>query len=159
MKKRSPIAVFLFGFLTIIFYSWYWSVKTKGEMNKMGEKIPTAFLWLIPIVGPIWWTWKYSEGVEHVTNKEVSGVLAFILMWLLGPIGNAIVQDYFNKIGTATNQTPAAVVPGPQASVTPLSQPPLSTVSPSPAPDTQNETPQNPLPPTTTPPSSPLVGG
>ena len=153
MKKRSPIAVFLFGFLTLGLYSWYWSVKTKGEMNKMGEKIPTAFLWLIPIVGPIWWFWKYSEGVEHVTNKELSGVLAFIVLWLLGPIGNAIVQDYFNKIGTVTNQAPAAVTPGPQMGAASPMQPPTSTVPPAPAQVPQSEAPQG--PPTATPPKPP----
>lgn len=139
MKKRSPIAVFLLGLVTIGFYSWYWAVKTKTEMNSLGQKIPTAWIWLIPIVGPIWWYWKYSEGVQNVTNKEISTVLAFVVLDLLGGIGQAIIQDSFNKISIAqiasasapiVDQTPAALtqtqVPAqPVASVTtePIEQP------------------------------------
>jgi hypothetical protein len=99
MKQRSVVAVLLLPFITLGFYSWYWAVKTKGEMNAMGEKIPTAWIWLIPIIGFIWWYWEYSKGVEHVTKEKMSGVLAFILMWLLGFIGQAIIQDSFNNIG------------------------------------------------------------
>ncbi len=106
MKKRNPAAVLLIGFFTLGIYSWYWAVKTKGELNNSGaEHIPTAWIWLIPIVGTIWWYWKYSEGAEHVTSKEVSAVLAFILLWLLGPIGQAIMQNYYNKMAGA--QAPA----------------------------------------------------
>jgi hypothetical protein len=76
-------------------------------MNKLGTSIPTAWIWLIPIVGQIWWYWKYSEGVEHVTGGKMSGVLAFILLWLLGAIGQAIIQDSFNKISGAPAAAPA----------------------------------------------------
>lgn len=101
MQQRSPIAVFLLGFITCGLYSWYWAVKTKGEMNKLGESIPTAWIWLIPFIGVIWWYWKYSEGVGHVTNEKLNGVLAFILLYMLHTIGQAIIQDSFNKIEPA----------------------------------------------------------
>lgn len=104
MQQRNPIAVFLLPFITLGIYSWYWLVKTKGEMNKLGENIPTAWIWLIPIVGILWWLWKYSEGVEHVSKEKTSGVLAFILLWLLGSIGQAIIQDTFNKISAPAGQ-------------------------------------------------------
>lgn len=104
MKQRSPIAVFLFPFITFGIYSIYWMVKTKIEMNDMGESIPTAWLIIIPFVN-IWWYWKYCEGVGNVTKEKLSGVLAFILLLLLGSIGQAIIQDSFNKNVTA-------VVPG-----------------------------------------------
>jgi hypothetical protein len=113
MKNRSPISVVLLGVVTFGLYSWYWAVKTKGEMNKLGTNIPTAWIWLIPIVGQIWWYWKYSEGVEHVTGGKLSGVLAFILLWLLGGIGQAIIQDSFNKISEAPANAPAfSATPG-----------------------------------------------
>lgn len=97
MKKRSPIAVLLLPCITFSIYSLYWLVKTKGEMNKLGEKIPTALIWFIPIVGQVWWLWKYSEGVEHVTCEKLNAPVVFLLCFLLGPIGQAIVQDSFNK--------------------------------------------------------------
>jgi hypothetical protein len=107
MQQRNPIAVFLLPFVTFGIYSWYWCVKTKGEMNKLGENIPTAWVWLIPIVGTLWWLWKYSEGVEHVSKGKTSGVLTFVLLLLLGSIGQAIIQDSFNKISTAPADQPA----------------------------------------------------
>jgi hypothetical protein len=105
MKNRSPLLVFLFSFLTLGIYSIYWLVVTKDELNKSGATIPTAWLIIIPFVS-IWWLWKYSEGVEHVTNNKMSGVLAFVLMWLLGAIGYAIVQDSFNKTAAGTQAAP-----------------------------------------------------
>ena len=108
MKQRSPIAVFLLPFITFGIYSLYWEVKTKGEMNNSGAQIPTAWLIIVPFVN-IWWMWKYSEGVEKVTNEKLSGVIAFILMLLLGNIGQAIIQDSFNKVAEVAPPSPAKV--------------------------------------------------
>ncbi len=105
MKNRNPLAVFFLPFVTFGIYMLYWLVKTKGEMSSRGADIPTAWLVIVPLVN-IWWFWKYSEGVEKTTSGKMSGVLAFILLWLLGSIGAAIIQDGFNKVGQAG--TPAA---------------------------------------------------
>lgn len=111
MKNRSPAAVFLLGFITLGIYSWYWAIKTKTEMNAMGNDIPTAWIWLIPIVGSIWWYWKYCEAVENVTAGKMNGVVAFLLVYVLGLIGQAIIQDSFNRVAPATDNfagTPVA---------------------------------------------------
>lgn len=97
MKNRSPIAVLLLPFVTFGIYSIYWMVKTKIEMNEKGASIPTAWLIIVPIVN-IWWYWKYSEAVGNITKEEISGVIAFILLLLLGSIGQAIIQNSFNKV-------------------------------------------------------------
>ncbi|MDI6740368.1 MAG: DUF4234 domain-containing protein [Candidatus Edwardsbacteria bacterium] len=96
MKKRNPIAVLLLPLITFGIYAIVWYVKTKTEMVAKGAVIPTAWLLIIPLVN-IWWMWKYSEGVEKVTGAKLSGVLAFILLFFLGCIGAAIIQDSFNK--------------------------------------------------------------
>lgn len=96
MKKRSVVAVLLLSFITFYIYYLVWMVKTKNEMNSQGANIPTAWLIIVPIVG-YWWMWKWSGGVEHVTRGKTSQVIAFILIFLLGPIGAAICQDAFNK--------------------------------------------------------------
>ena len=117
MKKRNPIAVLLLPLITFGIYQWYWLVKTKGEMNRLGTvHVPTAWIWLIPVVGGIWWLWKYSEAVGNITKGAIPGILSFVLLWLLGSIGSAIIQDSFNKLnpGTATPGTdmpPAPVTP------------------------------------------------
>ncbi len=113
MKNRSPIAVFFLVIITIGIYGIVWSVKTKNEMNKLGAEIPTAWLMIVPIVN-IWWLYKYSEGAEKVTGGKMSAILAFILLWILGLIGMAILQNEFNKVGAggtagaAQPQTPPA---------------------------------------------------
>src|SRR3990167_6306356 len=106
MKQRNPIAVALLPFITFGIYSLYWSVKTKGEMNNLGApRIPTAWLLIVPIVN-FWWQWKYSQGVAHVTKGKMDAIIAFILVALLGNIGQAIIQNTFNE--TAVSGTPAA---------------------------------------------------
>ena len=101
MKQRSPIAVFLLPLVTFGIYSMYWLVKTKGELNQVNDnkpRIPTAWIWLIPVVGNIWWLWEYAGGVQKQSKGACSQALAFILLFLLGSVGQAIVQhSYYNK--------------------------------------------------------------
>jgi hypothetical protein len=87
-------------------------VSTKREMNKLGAQIPTSWLIIIPIVS-VWWMWKYSEGVERVAGGKMTAVLAFILQFLLGVIGMMIIQNEFNKLGTALLPTAAEPVASP----------------------------------------------
>ena len=98
MKNRNPLLVILLPLVTFGIYMLYWFVKTKGEMNKLGASIPTAWLIIVPFVN-IWWMWKYSEGADKVTNGQMSAVLAFVLLFLIGPIGAGIIQLEFNKLG------------------------------------------------------------
>lgn len=117
MKQRNPIAVFLLPFVTFGIYGIVWQVKTKNEMNQLGANIPTAWLIIVPFVN-FYWLWKYSEGVEKVTNGSISAVLAFVLQALLGSIGGAILQNEFNKPAAAVaGATPAPLLtPQPDAS-------------------------------------------
>lgn len=110
MKQRNPIAVALLPLVTFGIYSLVWLVKTKGEMNRQGADIPTAWLIIIPFVS-IWWTWKYSEGVQQVTGNKMSTVISFILLMLLGSIGAAVVQHTFNDNDTSEAQQPVAQTP------------------------------------------------
>lgn len=96
MNKRSVVAVILLSIVTFGIYAIVWFVKTKNEMVARGADIPTAWLMIVPIAS-IWWMWKWAGGVEHVTRGKTQQVIAFILVWLLGLIGMAIVQSSFNK--------------------------------------------------------------
>jgi membrane protease YdiL (CAAX protease family) len=108
--QRYIILVIILSLITFGIYPIYWFVVTKNEMNRSGALIPTAWLIIVPIAN-IWWMWKYSEGVEVATRKEMTGVVAFILIFLLGVIGMAIVQNSFNKVAEASGQSiPAARV-------------------------------------------------
>ena len=110
MKQRNPFAVFILTLITFGIYGIVWQVKTKNEMNNHGAQIPTAWLMIIPFVS-IFWLWKYSEGVGKVTENELSEVLAFILLILLGCIGMAIVQNSFNKVTAGPAANPTAFAP------------------------------------------------
>ena len=97
MTRRSSVLVILLTLLTFGLYGLYWMVSTKNEMNRQGAQIPTAWLMIIPLVS-IYWIWKYCEGVEQVSDRQMSGVVAFLLLFFLGAIGIAILQTQYNKI-------------------------------------------------------------
>jgi hypothetical protein len=110
MKKRNPIAVALLPFITFNIYFVYWFVVTKREMVAAGATdLPTSWLLIIPIVN-IWWMWRYSKGVEKITSGNLSGALSFVLLWLAGSIGAAIVQDSFNNSSTPTSAAPVSPI-------------------------------------------------
>jgi hypothetical protein len=157
MKKRSPVAVLLLPFVTFGIYGIYWQVKTKVEMNSVGASIPTAWLLIVPIVN-IWWLWKYSEGVDKVTNGKMSGVLAFILLFLLGFIGGAIIQSSFNQVASGAPAPAAAPMATPTTggdmAAAPGDSPmPAPDDSPAPAPS------DNPTPPPSDSPTPPPAAG
>jgi hypothetical protein len=104
MKTRNPAVVLILGLVTCLIYHIYWLVATKLEMNERGAKIPTAWLIIIPLVN-FYWLWKWAEGVQQVAGFSAAG--AFLLTWLTGPIGGAVVQSAFNKVATAPAATPA----------------------------------------------------
>lgn len=109
MTKRSVVAVILLSIVTLGIYALVWLVKTKGEMVKCGADIPTAWLLIVPIVS-IFWTWKFAGGVEHVTRGKMSQVIAFILLFVLGLIGMAIIQAELNKVEGTPGALPQARV-------------------------------------------------
>lgn len=113
VTQRNPIVVFLLPFITCGIYGWYWLVKVKGELNRSQNSvsIPTAWVWVIPFVGTIWYEWKFSEATDIVTNGRYSAPVTFILLFLLGPIGYAILQDGYNKSGSIATAPEALATP------------------------------------------------
>src|SRR5260370_41982791 len=110
MKRRSPAAPLLLPVVTFGIYSLVWLVKTKNEMNRTVDAIPTAWLLIVPIAN-IWWEWKYAVGVEQYTHRGMSRHAAFGLIFLLGPIGAATVQNAFNTVTTMPAQSSGEPVP------------------------------------------------
>ena len=130
MKNRNPIAVALLPFITFGIYGLVWQVKTKNEMNTRGADIPTAWFLIIPIVS-YYWLWKYSEGVESVTGGKITQVLSFVLVFLLGSIGAAVIQNEFNNASEQPAQPIEAAVPSPVEPVQPaVAAAPTQPVSP-----------------------------
>ncbi len=96
MKKRSPLAVLFLPIITFGIYGLVWYVSTKEEMKVLGASIPTAWLLIIPFAN-FYWLWVYSEGVETVTKKKTGHLESFLLLFFLGVIGMAIIQNKFNQ--------------------------------------------------------------
>jgi cytochrome bd-type quinol oxidase subunit 2 len=100
MTKRSVVAVILLTLFTLGIYGLVWHIKTKNEMNSTGAQIPSGWLLILGIVVfplAIYWMWKFAGGVEHVTRGKQSQAMAFVLLFLLGIIGVAIIQAELNK--------------------------------------------------------------
>lgn len=104
MKRVEPILVFFLSIITFGIYALIWFVSTKHQANALGAKIPTCWLFILPIIN-IYWLWKFCEGLEYVTNKRVEGVISFIAILFLGVIGMAIVQNGINNAFSAPAQT------------------------------------------------------
>ena len=96
MTKRSVAMVIILSIVTLGIYALVWTVKTKGEMVRAGADIPTSWLLIVPIAS-IYYMWKWAGGVEHVTGGKFSQVISFILFFVLGLIGMAIIQSELNK--------------------------------------------------------------
>jgi hypothetical protein len=97
VQHRSVAKVIVLSLVTLGIYCIVWTVATKREMNARGTTIPSAW-WLIVPIANIWWAWKYAEGVEQTTGGRLGAATTFLLLWLTGIIGMAIVQTKFNEL-------------------------------------------------------------
>ena len=97
MRNRSVFLVLVLSIVTVGIYSLYWLVSTKNEMNRLGARIPTAWLLIVPIAN-IYWLWRFSEGVGRTTREQMTGPVAFLLLFLLSYIGMMVVQASFNQV-------------------------------------------------------------
>jgi hypothetical protein len=97
MTKRSVIAVLILSIITFGIYGLVWFVKTKREMVRAGADIPTSWLIILPFIN-IYWMWKWAGGVDHMTKGKTSQAVSFILVFVLGIIGMAILQSTFNSL-------------------------------------------------------------
>ena len=98
MTQRNSVTVIILSLVTFGIYALIWLVKTKDEMNARGATIPTAWLILLPIVGPLIFFWKWSEGFEKVTNKAQPAAIMFLLFLVFAPVAWYLAQEQFNKI-------------------------------------------------------------
>jgi uncharacterized membrane protein len=71
----------------------------------------SVFVGIVSVIGiiplAIYWTWKYSQAVEKVTNKGLTAGFTFAMAMLLTVLGAGvlwppIVQYQFNKVSKAT---------------------------------------------------------
>lgn len=104
LKHRSAAAVFWLPFITLGIYSLVWCAKTRGDMARNGAKAMTTWWLLVPFAS-FWYFWSLSKAIEKVTGKSTG--TSYVMLILLGNIGQAIVQARIN--GTTVTTVPAPV--------------------------------------------------
>ena len=153
MKRIDPIMLVFLSIITFGIYALFWYVNTKHQANALGAKIPTCWLLIVPIVN-FYWMWKFSEGIEYVTNKRVEGTMTFLAILFLGVIGMAIVQNGINNAFSQSAPAQAYQAPPQQQYQPPrqqYQQPPqqgYNAPPPPPPPGAANQPPSIPPPPT-----------
>lgn len=102
MKQRNIVTFLLLSIVTLGIYALVWVWQTANEMKEKGADIPSPILIIVPIAN-IYFLWKYSGGVEKVTNGKLSQVISFLLFLALGLIGMLVIQDAFNKVPSSAD--------------------------------------------------------
>ncbi|MFA5794464.1 MAG: DUF4234 domain-containing protein [Candidatus Brocadiia bacterium] len=97
VKHRNVVLVYIFSIITFGIYYLYWVVSTKNEINRLGAKIPTAWLIIVPIAN-IYWAYKYCEGFAQNVKKDNNALLWFILYIIVSIVMPAIIQSELNKL-------------------------------------------------------------
>jgi len=84
--------------LIALFYTFYWLLSTATVLRRETKQdIPIGLLLFIPFAN-YWWMWRYSQAAEVYIKAKYPAPLLFVLIALLGSVGNGIMQDTFNKM-------------------------------------------------------------
>jgi len=101
IKRRNVIMVTILFIITFGIYGLYWFYQTADEMirhNKQENENPLVWLILalIPIVN-LFAVWKHTQAVEQMSEKNVSGVVLFLLWLIFLPAALIWTQSELNK--------------------------------------------------------------
>jgi hypothetical protein len=96
VRHRNGFSLIAWWIASAGLYELLWLGETRLEMNRLGARIPSMWLLVVPM-SALYWAWCWAEGVRHVTAGRTS-VLAAFLLWLLGPFGMALLQGRFNAL-------------------------------------------------------------
>jgi len=110
----------LLGLLSVVIFYLTLALGGRGTLESF-DTVATILMFIsVFSLFPVWiyWTYKYSKAVEHVTNGQTSFNTSFWLAMLLYIFGlnflwPGLIQDGFNKVsdnGTPPN-TPAPYQP------------------------------------------------
>jgi hypothetical protein len=100
IRNRNPIGIIILSIITFGIYALYWIVKTKGEINSLGGKIPTALLAIIPIAN-VYFFYKYAEAFSTYVKKDNATIMWFLLFLVIAPVAMILVQITLNEYATA----------------------------------------------------------
>ena len=71
---------------------WDWCITQPVEQMKVkGIKLPTTWGYFAPFAS-YGWLWKYSKGVEAITDRRIRAAGVFVAVFFLGIIGFIIIR-------------------------------------------------------------------
>jgi hypothetical protein len=72
--------------------AWEWCVvKPIEKMKAKGVQLPTTWPYFAPF-GSYGWLWKFSKGIEAITDRRIRAVGVFASVFFLGIIGFVIIR-------------------------------------------------------------------
>lgn len=104
LKHRSAAAVFWLPIITFGIYSLVWCAKTRGDMQRNGTT-PMSTWWLLIPFASFWYFWSLAKAIQTVTGKSAG--TSYVVLILLGNIGEAIVQARINGTTVTSVAAPA----------------------------------------------------
>jgi len=76
---------------------WEWCVvKPIEEMKAKGIQLPTTWPYFAPI-GSYVWLWKFSKGIEAITDRRIRAAGVFAAVFFLGIIGLVIIKSIIQR--------------------------------------------------------------
>jgi hypothetical protein len=98
MRERTIWAMVILTIVTFGFYTIYWIVGTKRDLNRMGAQIPTSLLFFIPFAN-FYYLYLFAAAFCKYVLKDPSQEIAyFLLITFLMPIGTFIYQIKINDM-------------------------------------------------------------
>jgi len=76
---------------------WDWCITQPVEqMEARGIQLPTTWAYFAPFASYAW-LWKYSKGIEAITERRIRAAGAFVSVFLLGFLGFVIIRDAIRR--------------------------------------------------------------
>jgi drug/metabolite transporter (DMT)-like permease len=135
---RNPLGVVGLSLITVGIYFFFWWYFINRELRDLGHarnadlgqnptnSVLAITLGALIIVPAIWTEWTTSKRIERAQevvgfDNRTSGVLIFILLLLLWPVGLWYAQSELNKVWEAERRGGAetAALPGEQPAAAP----------------------------------------
>ena len=80
---------------------WEWCVvKPIEEMKAKGVQLPSDWRYFAPI-GSYIWLWKFSKGIEAITDRRIRAAEVFASVFFLGIIGFFIIRYTIHRLEKA----------------------------------------------------------
>lgn len=96
VKRRNLLVMLILLIVTFGIYYLVWAIKTKNELVRLGNEVPSGVLLFIPFAHLYFW-YRYSQAFARSIARDDNEVIYFLLIAFLPVPGMFILQDKFNQ--------------------------------------------------------------